>query len=131
MKNISLHLFTLLIVLAAGGCKKSSENTPNASDSPASTPASAASTPGSGQSDDPVLLKMQWPVGIRLLQHMDLGQSMNVPMGPGPGTKTMNQEVTFGQDYSLSCLRERDGGGHEVELEFLAANMSVLMGGNE
>jgi len=120
----------LLIAVIAAGCKKSGDTPSKAPDaSSSSSTASVSSAPITGQANDAALLKIQWPVGVRLLQHMELGQSMNLPTGNG--AKQIQQEVTFGQDFSLTCLREREGGGHEVELEFIAANMSVMMGGNE
>jgi hypothetical protein len=41
----------------------------------------------------------------------------------------MKQDMNLGQEYGLTVLKETPGGGHEVEMEFLNARMSIAMGG--
>ena len=75
----------------------------------------------------PVELKLKWPVGERVVQNFDLKMNMeiSVPNQPAP----IKQDITMGQNYALSVLKETANGGREVELEFLSARMAVMMGG--
>ena len=116
------------ITLSLLGCKKSSD-APQANGSSTGT---ANSTAAAGNPDDAVALKLRWPVGGRFGHRMELAQAMHVPAIPGvPGGRPTTQEMTMGQEFSLNVLRERAGGGCEVELEFQSVNMSVTRGGNE
>ncbi len=74
----------------------------------------------------PVELKLKWPQGERIVQDMDMKQNMelSIPGQPGP----MKQDMTMGQEYGLTVLKENPDGGHEVEMEFLSARMGVTMG---
>ena len=116
------------IALAAVSCKKSSEATPSAGAS-----AGAANSSGpAGNPDEAVLLKLRWEVGGRFGHRMEVVQTTQIPAMPGvPGSRPNTQGVNLGQDYSLNVLRERPGGGREIELEFQSVNLSVTMGGNE
>jgi len=75
----------------------------------------------------PVELKLKWPVGERIVQSFDMKQNMEifVPNQPNP----IKQDMTMGQEYGLSVLKENPDGGHEVEMEFLSARMGMEMGG--
>src|ERR1700690_2847485 len=80
-------------------------------------------TPPSG----PVELKLKWPQGERIVQVMDMKQTMemSIPGQPAP----MKQDTTMGQEYGLTVLQATADGGHEVEMEFLSARMNSTMGG--
>jgi hypothetical protein len=71
---------------------------------------------------------MKWPVGERIVQNIDfkMNSEISMPNQPAP----MKQDLTMGQGFSLSVLKETPGGGHEVELEFLNIRMKMEMGGN-
>jgi hypothetical protein len=75
----------------------------------------------------PVELKLKWPVGEHIVQDMDMKMNMelSIPGRPAP----MKQDMNLGQEYGLTVLKETPGGGHEVEMEFLNARMSIAMGG--
>ena len=75
----------------------------------------------------PVELKLKWPVGERIVQSFDMKQNMEifVPNQPNP----IKQDMTMGQEYGLSVLKENPDGGHVVEMEFLSARMGMEMGG--
>jgi hypothetical protein len=75
----------------------------------------------------PVELKLKWPVSQRIVLNMDMKQNMEIFMPNQPGS--MKQDMTMGQKYALTVLKEDASGGHEVEMEFLSARMSMVMGG--
>jgi hypothetical protein len=125
----------LAVLLAASfaACKKSEQTTapPAEPKRSAETPAPAsevkrsADIPPAG-SDKAVLLKVQWPVGNRYVYRMDLDQhsTNKIPQMPQP----MQQDVTMAMTYALSVLKETEGGGRALEMEFLANEMEVKMG---
>lgn len=110
-RNTLLVAICLALSLSWLGCKKSE-------------PIIKAGPPPSG----PVELKLKWPVGSRMVQNLDLKQTSEtqVPGMPNP----MKQDMTMGQRYARSVLKELPDGGHEVEMEFLSTRMSVT-GGNQ
>ncbi|HEU0010969.1 MAG TPA: DUF6263 family protein, partial [Verrucomicrobiae bacterium] len=129
---MKLNLFPIVagaaLALAAVSCKKSSD-APQADGSAAG---GANSPAAAGNPDDPAVLKLRWPVGGRFGHRMEVAQTTQIPAMPGiPGSRPATQEMNMGQEYSLNVLRERPGGGREVELEFQSVNLSVSMGGNE
>jgi hypothetical protein len=60
---------------------------------------------------------------------MDMDTKMNmetsVPGQPAP----IKIDMTMGQKYGLTVLKETPGGGHEVEMEYLNSRMGMEMGG--
>ncbi|MGA2787749.1 MAG: DUF6263 family protein [Verrucomicrobiota bacterium] len=111
-KNILLITVTLALGLSVVSCNKSGKlNMPS------------KSPPPSGA----VELKLKWPVGERIVQSFDLkmNSEITVPGQPNP----IKQDMTIGQSYALSVLKEEAEGGHEVELEFLAMRMKMDLGG--
>jgi hypothetical protein len=111
-KNLILIVAALTLSLPWVGCSKSGKLNQSSTFKP---PAGA------------VELKLKWPVGERIVQDMDLKQNMelSIPGKSGP----MKQDMTMGQEYGLTVLKETPDGGHEVEMEFLSARMSMAMGG--
>jgi hypothetical protein len=77
----------------------------------------------------PVELKLKWAVGERVVMNMDLKQNMEMIMPNQPGS--MKQDMTMGQKYGLTVLKETPDGGHEVEMEYLSARMTMEMGGKK
>jgi len=111
-KNILLTAVALALSLSWVGCNKSGKlNKP-----------SDLKAPGG-----PVELKPKWPLGEHIVQDMDMKMNMelSIPGRPAP----MKQDMTLGQEYGLAVLKETPDGGHEVEMEFLNARMSIAMGG--
>jgi hypothetical protein len=127
------HLFTgcAVVALLFAGCKKSSSDKAEDPAPPTEVPSAAISAPTTPapRTDEPASLKLIWKPGARFVQRMEMTQQMDLPMPIGG--KPARQDVQFGQDYALNVLRDRPGGGSEVELEFLAADMSVSISGNE
>jgi Family of unknown function (DUF6263) len=78
---------------------------------------------GSAASGEPADLKIKWVAGKKYVQRMSTHQQqeMNMPGAPGPMQMTMDMS----QDYSISVLRELDGGGRELELEFMSVKMAT------
>jgi hypothetical protein len=111
-KNLILIVTALALSLPWVGCNKAGKLAqPSAFKSPAG----------------PVVLKLKWPQGERILQDMDMKQNMEISMPGQPGP--MKQDMTMGQEYGLTVLKENPDGGHEVEMEFLSARMGMTMGG--
>ena len=77
----------------------------------------------------PVELKLKWPLNERVVMNMDMKQNMEMTMPNQPGS--MKQDMTLGQKYQLTVLKETPGGGHEVEMEYLSARMAMEMGGKK
>ncbi|MGD1083433.1 MAG: DUF6263 family protein [Verrucomicrobiota bacterium] len=111
-KNLFLIAAALALALPWAGCGKSDKlNKP-----------SAFATPSG-----PVELKLKWPPGERIVQDMDMKQSMEltVPGQPAP----IQEDMTLGQGFGMTVLKENPDGGHEVEMEFLSARMGMTSGG--
>ena len=113
-KNLILIAALLALSLPWVGCNKSGK-------------LDTASTfkPPSG----PVELKLKWPLGERIVQDMDMKQNMELSMPGQPAP--MKQDMTMGQEYGLTVLKENPDGGHEVEMEFLSARMGDGDGGQD
>jgi hypothetical protein len=109
-------IFLITVTLASGffwaGCNKSGKlNT------------ASTFTPPAG----PMELKMKWPLGEHVVQSMDLKQTAEIVI-PNQ-TNAMKQEMTMGQEYGLTVLKENADGGHEVEMEYLSVRMTMSLGG--
>jgi len=77
----------------------------------------------------PVELKLKWPLGERVVMNMDMKQNMEIFMPNQPGSR--KQDMTLGQKYGLTVLKETPDGGHEVEMEYLSTRMAMEMGGKK
>jgi hypothetical protein len=113
-KNLLLFGLTIALGFSGAGCNKSGKlNKPS------------ELKPPSG----PVELKLKWPLGERIVQDMDMKMNMefSIPGRPVP----MKQDMTMEQEYGLTVLKENPDGGHEVEMEFLSAQMGMVMGGKK
>ena len=111
-KNLLLITATLASTLLWVGCNKSGKlNT------------TSTFKPPTG----PMELKVKWPVGERVVQSLEMKQTadISVPNQPNP----LKQEMTMGQEYGLTVLKETPEGGREVEMEFLGVQMAMSMGG--
>lgn len=107
------------LLLLLSGCGRSEQG--GASAPPASKPSGTSSVSTTGGA---IELKAKWPVGNKYTYRMDMAQKVGFQMAGKP----MQQEVTISQTYSLNSLKERAGGGQEVELEFMAMEMDFKMG---
>lgn len=78
--------------------------------------------------DAPVELKLKWPVGNRYDFSMTMNQTsqMQVPNQPGP----VEQKMESTQEMTLTVVKEREGGGREIEMEFKSQKIEMKMGGN-
>jgi hypothetical protein len=111
-KHVLLITVTLALGLSGVGCNKSGKlNTTSKFTAP------------SGAME----FKLKWPVGEHIVQSLDLKQKseITVPNQPAP----IKQDMTMGQGYALSVLKEDADGGHEVEMEFLSMRMKMDQGG--
>jgi len=113
-KNLFLIGSALALGLASIGCNKSGK-----------LGESSTFTPPSG----PVELKLKWPQGERIVQDMDMKQTMVMSI-PGQSAP-MKQDTTMGQSYGLTVLQATPDGGHELEMDFLSARMGSTMGGKK
>ena len=111
-KNILLITVTLALSLSWVGCNKSGKL----------DKVSTFKTPSG-----PVELKLKWPVGERVVQRLDMKQNMEIFVPNQPNS--IKQDMTMGQEYGLTVLKENPEGGHEVELEFLGMQMAFSQGG--
>jgi hypothetical protein len=111
-KNLFLITVTLALGLSWVGCNKSNKL----------DKVSTFTTPSG-----PVELKVKWPQGERIVQDMDMKMNMELSMPGQPSP--MKQDMTMGQEYGLTVLKEDANGGHEVEMEFVSARMGMVMGG--
>ncbi|MBN2505056.1 MAG: hypothetical protein JXQ71_00020 [Verrucomicrobia bacterium] len=120
--NTKPFLLPLLAGLVLAGCNKSPQ--PEAAPPP-EAPSAAASEPDAAP-EPPLLLQLKWPVGARYVQHMDIVQQVQTTISGL--TQTNRQDYAMSHDFGLTVLGERLGGGREVELEFLAMQMTASDG---
>jgi hypothetical protein len=118
-KIIFLILSAAFCLLLAD-CKKK-ENAQSGSDG-----ASSAKVTGTGEAVD---LKVNWPVGRRFRQRLDVvvNSESVVPNQPQP----MKQNTTMGQEFAFHVVKERPGGGRELEMQIGDIEMSVSAGGRD
>jgi hypothetical protein len=110
------------LLLVAAGCSKSKPPEAAGVSAPTTTVQSSAVAPA-----DETLLAVKWVLGERLTYRMDMQQRGTIKIAQMP--KPMEQELEMSLTYSLSVVKELAGGGREVELEFLAQEMDLKMGG--
>ena len=106
------RIIAMMAVLAVAGCNKAGKLSEH-SKQPLPT--------------GPVELKLKWAAGERVVQDMDMKMKMEttIPGQPAP----MQQNMTMGQKFALTVLKETPDGGHELEMEFLSARMGMEQGG--
>ncbi|HNQ87625.1 MAG TPA: DUF6263 family protein [Verrucomicrobiota bacterium] len=75
---------------------------------------------------DPVALKPKWEVGRRQVMRVSMVQEQRIPM---PNVAEPVQQVTTQvQEFSTTALKALDGGGYEIEVEFLHIVLNSRMG---
>ncbi len=131
--NFFLLALVCALIAPLAGCKKKADDA--AANSDGNAPGESASSSGPGDSakprkiaqpSGPVELKLKWPVGARYVQRMDLAQNSETRMAMAP--KPIKQETTMGQEFALTVLAERPGGGCELQMEFMDMEMMSAMG---
>ena len=111
-RNASIIIAALAMSLAWVGCNKSGK---------------LGEASGFKIPTGPVELKLKWPLGERVLQSLEVQQTteVTVPNTPAP----MKQDMSFGQQYALTVLKDDGAGGREVEMEFLSTRGSMTNAG--
>ena len=111
MKKSQLLVCALLTLgLAVTGCNKANHVVVSTQNAPTG----------------PVTLVLKWPVGRHGIQTMDMKMTSEITT---PWTKQpISQDMTLGQESSLTVLREMDGGKRELQLEYLGTTMSMKQG---
>jgi serine/threonine protein kinase len=74
----------------------------------------------------PIELKLKWTLGARVVEEMDVKQSMAIykPGEPDPA----RHEMSMLYQFAFAVLKETPEGGHEVEMENLNARMGCVAG---
>jgi hypothetical protein len=111
-KNTLLIAATLALSLSWVGCNKSGK---------------LSDTSKFKAPSGPVELKLKWPQGECVVMDTEMKQNMEIFLPNQPGS--MKQDMTMGQKYGLTVLKETPDGGHEVEMEYLSARMFMAMKG--
>jgi hypothetical protein len=93
----------------------------------AAAPASVAPAFTPPNPAEPVEMKLKWETGKRYLQRVEMNQVMEIK--PPGSSQTMKQETKQTQDIAISVTKDRDGGGHELQMEITAMVMNMKMGG--
>jgi len=110
--NLILITATLALGLSGVGCNKSGK-----------LDTASKFAPPSG----PVELKIKWPAGESIVMNRETKSDTEIFMPNSPGS--IKQNMTMGQKYGLTVLKETPGGGHEVEMEILSTRMELAMRG--
>lgn len=108
MKRIFSLIAVVGLVLVGAGCHK--ENKVN-------VPSKSAAPSG------PIELKLKWTPGEKIVENLDMKMDIDVDVPGQP--MPINQQMTMGQKFSVTVLRQTATGGHELEMEFLAARVSM------
>jgi hypothetical protein len=120
---IILSLFVVAGSVLLSGCSKSKTATTASGNNRNGSEATAVSL----ASDEPVDMKIKWTIGKKYPMHIELGQSTktDVPNQPQP----VVQEMNLTQDFDISPLKQLDGGGTQLELQFNNQAINVSQGG--
>ena len=113
----------LLLAVALPGCKKKEETDANTAPQPTNAPPPAPAK----KEEPPVEFKAKWPVGKRLLLRT---QADLLVTQPG-ATEPTKLDTHHTNERALSVLAEREGGGVDLELEFLVQKMDNKVGGKQ
>lgn len=118
------------LVLCAGllpmaACKKEEAA---ATAAPAAAAPAAVAAPEPPKELPPVEFKAMWPVGQRIVQRIETTKDTE---GQNPVNQQPYKQVnTLVQEIAFTALKERDGGGYEVEAETLAITTTNKIGTN-
>jgi hypothetical protein len=103
-------------------------NKPRTPGQAGSSAAAAGMMDKSADAGTPVELKLKWQTGKRYAQQMDMTMGTDITI-PGQN-QTMQQKTTMGMGFTISALKDRDGGGKELEMQGTGLALNVNMGGN-
>lgn len=129
-------LLTLgVTLLPLAGCKKNEEPAPVPA--PGTPPAAetAAPAPPPPKVEPPAEFKAQWPVGQRLVMRLETTADLEAQI-PATAPTAVKLPVAAGSsvtqvlELAFTALKERDTGGHEVEVETLAITTTNRFGTN-
>jgi len=122
--RLSLLLLLCAALLPLAACKKKEE----AAAAPDAPTEQAPSTPEPPKEEPPVELTPKLPVGQRLVQRIETTTDTE---GQNPTTQQpFKLLITQVQELAFTALKERAGGGHEVEAETLAITTTNKFGTN-
>ena len=114
MKNqVCLISAALALSFALAGCKPKTEW---------SQPPTAQTAPSG-----PTELKLKFPVGGQMVRSIDVQSAFEFTVPGNPGS--LKQETSAWQQYTLTVLKDREGGGHEVEMQFTGNRLKQMMNG--
>ncbi len=128
-QRAALALLAVALV-AAQGCKKEEAAAPAPAPTPAPKPSAAAATnapAAAAGATDTVDLRLNWPVGKRFLQRMEIVTATESTVGGLPAP--IKNDLVQSQDYAITVVKEREGGGRELELEFVGQKIDSQTGG--
>ena len=114
MRNRTPHLAAaaVAVCLVALSCSKSNQR--------------ATQTIPSNSSEPTIDLKVKWTPGKKVVLRLAISSTSQME---NPKTKKPIAQVTdMSWDYAINTLKQRDDGGHEVELEFVATKMESKVG---
>ena len=109
-----LFAFMLLAVFLPGCKKKEEAAQAQATNAPPPPPPPKKEEP-------PTEFKAKWPIGKRMVQRTQTDADLSITRPGTPDPVKIETHQT--QEHALSVLREREGGGLELELEFLSQKM--------
>ncbi len=124
-------LLTLgVTLLPLAGCKKPEE--PAVAPAPGATP--AAEAPAPPKVEPPAEFKAKWPVGQRLVQRVETTADIELQAPAAPTAvklpMSLGSSLTQVLELAFTALKERETGGHEVEVETLAITTTNKFGTN-
>ena len=127
-------LLTLgITLLTLTGCKKNEESAA-APPAPGTPPAAEAPAPAPPKAEPPTEFKALWPVGQRLVLRLETTADLEVQVPPTTTAvklpAALGSSLTQVLDLAFTALKERDSGGHEVEVETLAITTTNRFGTN-
>ena len=113
-----LSLCALLMLPAA--CKKAEEAAPAAPET-APDPAAPAATPAEPKAETEAPMVAKWPSGKRLQVHTETVSEIEFAMAATAVTSKTESHIT--QDIAFAALKERVGGGNEIEVQVTSMTM--------
>lgn len=123
-----LRLGLLLVLCAAllplAACKKKEDAA--AAAAPADEPPAGEQAP---KEEPAVELKPKWPAGRRAVVRIERSVEMEPATATASAQPPVKMEAMLAIEMAFKTLKEREGGGSEVEAEFLHVNIASRSGG--
>jgi hypothetical protein len=89
--------------------------------------AAPVEAPKAADDGQPVEMTVKWQTGKRYEMEMDM--TMDSTINVSGQKNPMAQKMKMHEEYAFSVLKDRDGGGKEVEMEITGIGMNMEMGG--